>query len=906
MENSERDSRDYYQLLYYGAIGLTFLGIGSYFYLRGKNKNEKKLDSNKKDSNKENDLNKQEERKRYRNKKKKKNSFKEQKEEEIIQEEKSIQKEINEEKKEDKKKEDEKKAEKDEEKKEEKKKEEEKNEEDKIKKEEKKKDKINVKPIQEENSEKPVLHSKKKNLILKKDNKKIKLDENKEINEIKIEGGEKDEIKIESNKKNEIKKENHEVKDILLEDREIVKEIRNGKIDEEKNTKLRGRKTNIKKEIKSSQKYKDIPIIIHGSEKPSMTIEQINSGKIYPSFYTFNVNKECKEKNDLKDIETLNISHEPEKLNSEKPYIDSKKELIKNKVERKIKINNTNNNTFNEETNISEKPLIISENIDKEISNEKINEDKNVKLRGRKNKNNKNNKKEEKISKIYKDIPIIIHESEKPTRAAEEINSGKIYASLFSFNLNKKNKDIKNIEIPTISHEEEKPSIAFEETNSEQFSSKLKTDGDNKNDFSENDEKMNLKNKFNNKKFMEIPIISHISQKPSFVFEETHSGKLHSYLAYQDSKKEFPNNNEEKKIIIENTNNNVINEETPIIDISEKPLIISENIEKENEISSEKINEDKNIKLRGRRNNNKKEEKTKKTYKDIPIMIHESEKPSRAVEEINSGKIYPSLFSFNLNKENKNIKNIKIPTISHEEEKPTNALEDINNVKYSSKLKNDEDNKNDFSKNDEKINLKNKFNNKKFREIPIISHNSQKPSIVFEEVNSGKSHSYLDYQDIKKEFPNNNEEIKIQFKNKNNKIYKEIPIISHKSEKPLMVFEESNFGKEYSNIQTSTTEYNEINIIKKTKKEENIRNVNEAHKSNSIIKIHESEGPYLVFEQINSGKKSSNIQTSLTDYRKLKFLQYKEKPIIVHNSEKPSIVFEEANTGIMPSFIHNL
>ena len=63
----------------------------------------------------------------------------------------------------------------------------------------------------------------------------------------------------------------------------------------------------------------------------------------------------------------------------------------------------------------------------------------------------------------------------------------------------------------------------------------------------------------------------------------------------------------------------------------------------------------------------------------------------------------------------------------------------------------------------------------------------------------------------------------------------------------------------------------------------------------------------MVFEQINSGKINSDIQTSLTDYKKIKFLKSnKENQIIVHDSEKPSITFEEANTGIMLTFNHNL
>ena len=57
---------------------------------------------------------------------------------------------------------------------------------------------------------------------------------------------------------------------------------------------------------------------------------------------------------------------------------------------------------------------------------------------------------------------------------------------------------------------------------------------------------------------------------------------------------------------------------------------------------------------------------------------------------------------------------------------------------------------------------------KKYAEIPIIAHESEKPCFTFEEIGSGK----------------------IYASNKNSKI--DTPVIVHDSEKPCLVFEEIN------------------------------------------------------------------------------------------------------------------
>ena len=62
--------------------------------------------------------------------------------------------------------------------------------------------------------------------------------------------------------------------------------------------------------------------------------------------------------------------------------------------------------------------------------------------------------------KKYEEIPIISHESEKPCITFEEIGSGKMYASNYSFSSSDKENT------PISKHDSEKPSLVFEEINS--------------------------------------------------------------------------------------------------------------------------------------------------------------------------------------------------------------------------------------------------------------------------------------------------------------------------------------------------------------------------------------------------------------------------------------------------------
>ena len=62
--------------------------------------------------------------------------------------------------------------------------------------------------------------------------------------------------------------------------------------------------------------------------------------------------------------------------------------------------------------------------------------------------------------KKYEEIPIVSHKSEKPCIIFEEVGSGKLYASNYSFLSScKENK-------PISIHDSQKPSLVFEEINS--------------------------------------------------------------------------------------------------------------------------------------------------------------------------------------------------------------------------------------------------------------------------------------------------------------------------------------------------------------------------------------------------------------------------------------------------------
>ena len=476
-------------------------------------------------------------------------------------------------------------------------------------------------------------------------------------------------------------------------------------------------------------------------------------------------------------------------------------------------------------------------------------ENKSVRLRGK-----RGNKKDNVKSKKYEVIPIVVHESEKPSLVLEEMNAGKIYPTQYKFENITKVKDKsktnkkKYAEIPIIAHDSEKPSLIIEETNSGKIYPYTWATVNDLNKKNKNTDKYKS-NK--NKKYAEIPIIAHDSEKPSLATEELRSGKLFpnpwsivnikTGTKAKDKGKNLKAGNKKKyaEILI-------------IAHDSQKPSLVFEetnsgkicHIDDLNlNLNCETKNNSANIKTKDKNKGNK--AKTNKKYMEIPIVVHESEKPSLIMEEIRSGKIYPLTW-----------------------------------CKIQEKVKKDE--------------------------MPIVVHDSEGPSAVFEECGSGKLRSLIqtsvtNYKDTQKK------NILKSGVKKNLKKYKEIPIISHESESPSFVFEENNAGHNYKKIQTSVTQYKEDKKAKLLNKKQEKKS---EKKEKSKIIVHESEGPSLVFEQSNSGRFYSNKQTTTTDYSKLKKLRKTEKreksPIVAHKSEKPSFVFEEANTGVLLDFNHQL
>jgi hypothetical protein len=489
-----------------------------------------------------------------------------------------------------------------------------------------------------------------------------------------------------------------------------------------------------------------------------------------------------------------------------------------------------------------------------EMTKEPENENKNVKLRGRR-KDNKKEKEKEKSCK-YQEIPIVAHESEMPVLAIEEMNSGKIYPTQYKFECtNTKPKDKCKInkkkypEIPIIAHDTEKPSLAIEEMNSGKiFPCKWAYE------LTKNNKTKEKCKSNNNKKFAEIPIIAHDSEKPSLVIEEMRAGKIYP----------SPWSIE----LIKSSNANI------------KPQ------------------------PKAKDKCNKCKDNNKKKYAEIPIVAHESEKPSLIFEEMNSGKLrLPSAWNCETKNTTTNIKNkdkckvsktnkkyAEIPIVVHESEKPSLLMEEMRSGKIYPYT---------WCKIQEKL---------KKNDIPIVVHESEGPSAVFEENGSGKLRStvqtsFTNYKDNKQKT-----NILKSCAKKNLKKYKEVPVVSHEAESPSLVFEEINAGHNYKNIQTSVTEYKEDKSKKAQVLQKKPEKKGKKYEKCEII-VHESEGPSLVFEQNNSGKFYSNRQTSTTDYCKLKKLRdikREKSAIVVHKSEKPSFVFEEANTGVLLDFNHQL
>lgn len=264
-----------------------------------------------------------------------------------------------------------------------------------------------------------------------------------------------------------------------------------------------------------------------------------------------------------------------------------------------------------------------------------------------------------------------------------------------------------------------------------------------------------------------------------------------------------------------------------------------------------------------------------KKYEIIPIIAHNSEKPSISTEEIDAGKLYPSIYTFGKDKK------------------------EVNNI----------------GKNQKEKCLKEKTINKKYyEEIPIIAHDSEPPTFSFEEIDGGKfiSNNHFSVSFCQEKLLN-----KIKSDKTKNKIkkYNEIPIIAHNSEKPSILFEEISGGKKYNIFQTSITYNKEKYHSKNIKFENNFKSQNNYLKNKKYVQIpiiaHISEKPSIIFEEINSINKKNRIPSEIINdkgisQKKNKKKNYKEIPIIIHNSDMPSITFEEVNTGIPNSLFNKL
>lgn len=313
-----------------------------------------------------------------------------------------------------------------------------------------------------------------------------------------------------------------------------------------------------------------------------------------------------------------------------------------------------------------------------------------------------------------------------------------------------------------------------------------------------------------NKKYIEIPIISHKSEKPSFVFEEITSGKIypsyHTFTAIIEnkiSKRKF----EDIPIVVHES-------EMPIMTVEEInsgkicPKLLTMARVTENEFKTNNTSQKKEYILKSV--NKKIHTKINKRYQEIPIIPHNSEKPAYVTEELNSGKFSSSIpitisnntFKFRAKAKTKAKKYMDIPIVEHYSEIPSAIFEEIdfgkiisNAPALSTSYK--------ASKESQSVQVSNSFKYNKYIDIPIVVHDSEKPSLVFEEINIGKLNSNIQasittYKEIK---TISNKALFGKNKHKNKK-YADIPVVAHESEKPKVVFEEINVGKLYYSLKT--------------------------------------------------------------------------------------------------------
>lgn len=169
---------------------------------------------------------------------------------------------------------------------------------------------------------------------------------------------------------------------------------------------------------------------------------------------------------------------------------------------------------------------------------------------------------------------------------------------------------------------------------------------------------------------------------------------------------------------------------------------------------------------------------------------------------------------------------------------------------------------------------------KQYKQIPIVAHESELPSLVIEETNFGKQYKP---KSPKKKFP-------------------EIPVVAHESEVPTCVFEENNFGKlPLPTLLLATETKNEKTTLRGGKKNQKKKkkNCNKEYKDIPVV-AHESELPCSISEEYGSVKISCSNCLFDKGNKKAKAKSnkvYKDIPVVAHPSNPPTTPYEETNNG---------
>ena len=293
--------------------------------------------------------------------------------------------------------------------------------------------------------------------------------------------------------------------------------------------------------------------------------------------------------------------------------------------------------------------------------------------------------------------------------------------------------------------------------------------------------------------------------------------------------------------------------------------------------------------------------KKEKKYIQPPVIAHESPLPSMAFEEVNNGKLVPSQHDFHFDEEEKPEEVKEKQEEDDEQEKPK--------LKGKTVIK--------------KIKEEKPKEEKKYIQPPVIAHESEPPSLTFEESNNVRlipaqhdlnieeetKPSEEPKEDVleedKKEKTEKVEEIiqKEEIKEKTKeKEYKQPPVVAHPSELPSIAFEEIGTGKlvasahDFHFVEEEKPE-EEKKIEKKPKEVKEIKEVKEEEQpaeQKEEIKLAEEHKEEIkpsedTKEVIKSDKKKKkkkgkaydnlvkNVAKGLTYYKKTKDIQEPEK-----------------------------